>query len=93
MSIWVYRVNRATEISLTERLLSDFLKCLLPEKLEVDSQCVDLHIDQIWNSHREQDPSLTFRLILACLLHAQEEIETKRGKMILLRALGQLGQL
>lgn len=59
----------------------------------MDSQWVDLLIGQIWNSHLEQDLSLTFRLILPFLLHAQEGIETKRGEMILLRALSQLGQL
>lgn len=64
----------------------------IPEKLEVNSQWIDLLIDQIWNSHLEEDPSLMFGLNLAFLLHTYEEIETKRGEMILLRALRQSGQ-
>lgn len=61
--------------------------------MEVNSQWVDLHVDQIWNSHLGQDLSLMFGLTLAFLLHVQEEVETKRGEMILLRALSHLGLL
>lgn len=42
---------------------SDVFK--IPEKLELNSQWVDLHIDQIWDYHLEQDLSLTFGLTLA----------------------------
>lgn len=60
-----------------------------PKNWEVNSQWVDVHVDHIWNCHLEQDPSLMFGLILAFLLHAHEEIETKSSEMILVRALGQ----
>lgn len=70
---------------------SDVFK--IPEKLELNSQWVDLNVDQIWNYHLEQDLSFPFGLILAFLLHAHEEIETKSGEMILLRVFGQSGQL
>lgn len=58
----------------------------------MSSQWIDLRVDQIWNSYLEEDPPLVFGLTLAFLLHAHEEIETKRGEMILLRAPRQAGQ-
>lgn len=69
-------------------MCSGFLK-----NWEVNSQWVDLRVDQIWNYRLEQDPSLILGLILTFLLHAHEEIETKRGEMILVRALGQSWKL